>query len=113
MYAVRKMFSEEIQNAVVQMVAKQTTQILQALPQPKSKAEERAERIDAILAQRKVEIQLRNEALAMWATKSEADRMKKVGWFRKEEDRDKREQFIRDYIDTHFPDALRKEYALE
>jgi len=36
--------------------------------------------------------------------------MIKIGWFRKKEDRNKRDQFIKDYIDEHFETHLKKEF---
>lgn len=39
--------------------------------------------------------------------------MKKVGWFRKEEDQEKRDEFIRDYVDNHVESSLKREFEIE
>ena len=113
METIKRLLSEEVRRAAEEIAAVQTAEILRALPKPKSREEERQERFEELMARYKVEKRLREEALHLWSTKPESERMRKVGWFRKEEDRDKREQFVRDYIDQHFEHALRKEYGLE
>jgi|SRR5690625_217993 len=40
----------------------------------------------------------------------EEERLIKVGWFRKEEDRDQRDRFVKNYIDEYFEDYLKKEF---
>lgn len=111
--AIKKLFSEEVRRAAEEIAAIQTTEILRALPKPKSKEEERRERFEELLTRHKVEKKLREEALVLWSARPANERVRKIGWFRKEEDRDKREQFVRDYVDANFIDALRKEYALD
>jgi len=103
--------------AAMQTIADQRSEITElkrqiaALPQPKSREQERADQIDAKLAERKIEAQLRKEALAAWNELPQSERMTTAGWFRKKEDTDKREQFVRDYVEQRFADALRKEYG--
>ncbi|HAJ4019593.1 TPA: MerR family transcriptional regulator [Escherichia coli] len=103
--------------AAMQTIAEQRHEInelrqqIAAIPQPKSREQERADQIAAKLAERKVEAQLRKEALAAWNELPQSERMRSAGWFRKQEDADKREQFVRDYIDERFAAALRKEYG--
>jgi DNA-binding transcriptional MerR regulator len=107
--------------AAMQTIADQRGEIdelrrqIATLPQPKSREQERAERVNDLLTQKKVEAQLRREALEAWNAKPQSERMRRAGLFglRKEEDIDKREQFVRDYIDERLADALRKEYGLE
>lgn len=110
--ALKKLFNEEVRRAAEEIAAIQTAEIIRALPKPKSREEERQERFEELLARHKVEKRLRGEALHLWSTKPEHERTRKIGWFRKEEDWDKREQFVRDYIDEHFEHALRLEYGI-
>lgn len=72
----------------------------------------RSERLNERITERRIERQLEREALDLWAAKPEAERMKKVGLFRKEEDMTARDRFVRDYIDEHYEDRVRGEYDL-
>lgn len=112
MEALKKLFNEEVRRAAEEIAAVQTAEIIRALPKPKGREEERQERFEELMARFKVEKRLRGEALHLWSTKPEKERMRKIGWFQKGEDLDKREQFIRDYIDEHFEYALRQEYGI-
>lgn len=85
----------------------QLKQLLSVLPKPE---EERAKRLNELLAHRKVERKLRKEALTQWETKPDSERLKKAGFFRKEEDAIARERFILDYLDEHYENEIRKEY---
>jgi hypothetical protein len=87
-------------------------ELLRSLPKSIDPLEERQNRVTDMITQKRVEYILREEAWALWLKKPESERMKKVGWFRKEEDIDKREQFIREYIHQHFEERLKKEYDL-
>ncbi|GED14798.1 hypothetical protein [Aneurinibacillus migulanus] len=87
-------------------------ELLNSLPKPVDPLEERQNRVTDMITQKRVEYILREEARNLWSQKPESERMKKVGWFRKEEDFDKREQFIREYIHQHFEERLKKEYEL-
>jgi DNA-binding transcriptional MerR regulator len=58
------------------------------------------------MSERKIERQLRSEAIVKWDELPESVRMKKVGWFSKVEDVGARERYIQDYIDTHFEDRI-------
>lgn len=75
-----------------------------------SPEEKRIERFDQIMAEHKVKRILEKEALELWNKKPEEERLIRVGWFRKEENKDKRDLFIKDYIDEHFELYLRKEF---
>ena len=119
MDVLRKKFGEEIRAVVEEIAAAQVAEmrqqhaeILRQLPQPKDPIAERQERIAEMMARRKVERALEREALHMWSTKPEADRVKRIGLFRKDEDRDKRDQFVKDYIDQHFESRLREQFGL-
>lgn len=90
----------------------QQDKLLKALSKPKDEDQERQQRITDMITQRRIESHLRTEAERLWNDKPEAERMKKAGWFKKEEDRDKRDRFVKDYIDQHFEERLRKEYEI-
>lgn len=87
--------------------------LLKQLPKPKSVEEEKEERFQDMVARRRVESQLEEEAIHMWSTKPEEERLKKVGWFRKEEDFAARNTFVKRYINDHFADRLREELGLK
>jgi DNA-binding transcriptional MerR regulator len=75
--------------------------------------EKRMERFEQIMTEHKVRRILEKlEALKLWDEKPEEERIKKVGLFRKEEDKDKRDLFIKDYIDEHFEVCLKKEFEI-
>lgn len=88
-------------------------EILLSLPQPIDPLEERNRRLTEHITQRRVEAALEEEALAIWGQKPETERMIKTGWFRKEEDRDKRDQFVRAYINDRYEQKLKEAYGLE
>lgn len=92
---------------VQQLLAAQ--QVAPTLPSPE---ELRADRLNERLTERRIERQLEREALEVWATKPEAERLKRVGMFRKEENIVARDLFVRDYVDERFEVRLRKEYDL-
>lgn len=39
--------------------------------------------------------------------------MIKTGWFRKEEDRDKRDKFVRSYVNERYEKKLKEAYGLD
>jgi hypothetical protein len=43
----------------------------------------------------------------------EDQRLKRVGFFRKDIDLEKKDKFVRDYINEHFVDRLKKEMELD
>lgn len=77
-----------------------------------SREQERLDRFEALLADRKVTRALEEKALSIWSTKPIEERFIKVGWFRKAEDLNKRERFVKQYVDQHFEDAMRKEFGI-
>ncbi|MFK2827136.1 MerR family transcriptional regulator [Bacillus sp. B190/17] len=113
--AMRKEFEKmarEIAEQQTREIKQQYEELLKRLPQPKTIQEERQERITEMITRTRVESNLRDEALNMWSTKPEEERMIRVGFFRKEEDRDKRDQFVRDYINKHFEERIKEEFSL-
>lgn len=111
---IRATIMQEMKTTFEQLAAaqmeKQMSNFQKMLPSPE---ERRIERFEQIMAERKVTRQLEDEALSMWATKPEEERFVKVGWFRREEDKEKRDRFIRDYIDEHFEERMKEEFGLD
>lgn len=83
---------------------------LKRLNSPEAK---RAERFDRIMLERKVSRLLEEEALDLWDAKPKEERTLKIGWFRKIEDRDKRDRYIKEYIHKRFEEYLKKELGIE
>lgn len=89
-----------------------TKEIAKMLPQPTNKQEERQQRVADMITQRRIEYALRMEAAKKWNEKPEDERMIKVGWFKKEENKEAKEDFIAQYIHQHFEERLKQEYEL-
>ncbi|SEP17399.1 hypothetical protein [Paenibacillus sp. OV219] len=68
--------------------------------------EERNRQTTERLTEKRIEKQLRVEALKAWNAKPEAERMKKAGMFRKEENVTARKDFIRNYIEEHMEQRI-------
>lgn len=131
MESIRQRFSDELRTVVEEMAAAQAAQALQLaermqlqhkqqyedllrqLPQPRDPQAERQDRVTEMLTRRKVERELEHEAVHMWATKPDSERMKRKGLFKKEEDRDKRDLFVKDYIDKQFENRLLSQFGLK
>ncbi|RXT00986.1 MerR family transcriptional regulator [Ammoniphilus sp. CFH 90114] len=82
-------------------------EILRSIPQPPS----RQERITDWITMQRIQSHLESEAIDLWMEKPDSDRIKKA-WFglRKEEDLNKRDQFIKKYVASHLHDRLQKEF---
>lgn len=105
---------KDILTAAEQIAVTQTQEIKEyyrvlfnQLPKPKTKEEERQERIELLLLQKRVEGALTKEAKEKWNQKPESERFRRVGFFRKEEDFLKREEFIKEYVNEHFETRLK------
>ncbi|MBO1005907.1 MerR family transcriptional regulator [Pseudogracilibacillus auburnensis] len=96
--------------AAAALMEKQKDSLQKMLP---SREQQRLDRLDGIMAERKVTRSLEDQALSIWSTKPVEERFVKVGWFRRVEDINKRDYFIRDYVDKHFEGAMRKEFGIE
>jgi hypothetical protein len=92
----------------------QVEEIKQQIPKPRNPLVERQERVTDMITRRRVETALRKEARHLWSIKPVEERTRRSGIFglKKEEDRDKRDQFIADYIDEHYESRLKKEFEL-
>ncbi|NHN35582.1 MerR family transcriptional regulator [Paenibacillus agricola] len=102
----------EIAENQMQELREQHQRMMDRLPQPRDLQQERRERVMEITTRRRVERLLEREALEIWSTKPEKERIKKVGLFKREEDIDKRNEFVKSHIDDHFDNKLLDEFGL-
>lgn len=116
---LKKQISEELRQTFNQMAASQIEEIkkhydsiIEKIPKLPSPEEQKETRFKEMVVRRRVEAALEHEAIEMWSTKSESERYKKVGLFRKEEDFNKRYEFIRNYINENYEEKLKKEFDL-
>lgn len=114
MERIKSILKSELLDAFKQAVADQSAQQVQSFQQLlPSKEQIRMERFNEMLAERRVIRQLEDEALSMWSEKPEEERMKRVGWFRKEEDKEKQDQFIKNFIDEWFEERMKIEFGIK
>ncbi|WP_332633089.1 MerR family transcriptional regulator [Halalkalibacter flavus] len=78
-----------------------------------SPEEERQEKLNYALLQNKINRQLEEEAEKEWQLLPEQERYKKRGWFSKELDFEKKQKYIKHYIDKHYEQKLRQELGME
>lgn len=102
--------AEEMAATHINEVKEQYEAIIQKLPQPKSPEQEREERLESMILRRRVEMKLEREAIDQWKQQPEELRFKKVGFFRKEEDWGKRDEFIRQYINERFEERVKESF---
>jgi len=106
---LKKEMKEVFNELATTQMEEQKKEMEKLLP---SREQKRLDRINTIMAEQKIVRILEDEALALWNTKSEKERMIRIGWFRKIENRDKRDSFIKRYIDEHFEEYLKKEFNI-
>ena len=73
-------------------------QLINRLPKPKTDQEIRAEKTDIMISTVRKRYEIEEKAIAEWNKLPLEQRVKKVGFFRKEEDLLKRDDFIREYV---------------
>jgi hypothetical protein len=73
----------------------------------------RHERMTDMITRRRIEGQLRKEALQEWSKKPDDERMIRVGFFRKEENINKRDIFVEEYIVERIEERIKHEYGLQ
>jgi hypothetical protein len=100
---------EEIAASQFSEVKSQYQEILKKFPDSKSREEEREDRFKEMVARRRVEYQLEKEAEIAWATRPEEERLMKISWFKKVENQEERNLFIKAYVHKNFENRLRKE----
>ncbi|WP_445491590.1 MerR family transcriptional regulator [Niallia sp. 03133] len=119
METLKKQLSEELKKSFEQIAAAQVEELkkhyntlIEEIPKLPSLEEQKEIRFQEMVVRRRVEAHLEKEALQMWSTKPEEERVKKVGLFRKEEDIDKRSFFVKEYVNKHYEEKLKEELGL-
>lgn len=105
---LKQAFAEVAATELTSLKQQYETQLKQ-LPLPAEKEDWRERKFQEMVLRKRIEYLLEKEALLFWHAKPSRERMRRVGWFRKEEDWEKRDLFIRDYVFEHFEERLRKE----
>lgn len=100
------------EQVATEQMEKQINSFQNLLP---SSEQKRQEQLNQIIVERKTMRTLEEAGLSEWYKKDEEERIRRVGLFGlfKEEDRDKRERFVKDYIDEHFEFYINKKFGLE
>lgn len=66
-----------------------------------------------MVIQREIESSLEEEANQAWTKLPDDQRLKRIGFFRKDIDLEKKDKFVRDYINENFVDRLKKEMEID
>ncbi|MBY0594979.1 MerR family transcriptional regulator [Bacillus bingmayongensis] len=107
---VNKQIEEKIKTIESQYEEK-IGNILKQLPQPEDaetlKIRQRQERLDNFIIEHRARQELRKQAESLWNSKPDEERIKKVGWFKKEEDLAKKQLFIEQYIHDNIIDHMK------
>lgn len=98
------------QKAMLEMIEKRMDILQKMLLSPE---QQKLDRFNMLIAERKVIRKLEKEALNLWYVKPLEKRLIKVGWFRKIEDIDGRDRFVKEYVDEHFENYMKKEYGID
>ncbi|MCQ6529848.1 terminase gpP N-terminus-related DNA-binding protein [Bacillus mycoides] len=100
---VEQKIQVHLQSIEIEYQEKFEDAIRAALPKPEdpetSKERQRQERLDNMIIQHRARTELRKQAEKEWNDLPEEIRIKKVGWFKKEEDLAKKHLFIESNID--------------
>ncbi|MGG4037846.1 MerR family transcriptional regulator [Heyndrickxia ginsengihumi] len=108
---VRKTY-QEIAAANLDVLRKQYEELLNHIPSLPSPLEQKEQRFQEFVIRRRVENKLVEEAIKQWESLPASSRMKKKILFRKEIDLDKKNTFIRKYVNEHFETRLRQDMGL-
>ncbi|PEF43535.1 MerR family transcriptional regulator [Bacillus cereus] len=107
---VNKQIEEKIKNIESQYEEK-IEHILKQLPHPEDtealKIRQRQDRLDNFIIQHRARQELRKQAEGLWNSQPYEKRIKKVGWFKKEEDLAKKQLFIEQYINDNIIDYMK------
>lgn len=90
---------------------RQNEEIQKLIPPMPDLDKERSERTNEYLTIRRINLALEREANEHWSQKPEHERIRKIGLFKKEENIEVRNQFIKSYMDEYFEERLRLEFA--
>lgn len=106
-----------LQNIEMEYRAKFEEAVRSALPEPEDpeslKERQRQERLDNMIIQHRARTELRKQAEKEWNTLPEETRIKKVGWFKKEEDLARKQLFIENYIDENMIEYIQNAMNIE
>lgn len=106
-------YFKEAAAAQIEEVKRQYESLVMQLPKTKTLEQERQEHMTDMITRRRIESQLRKEALQLWSQKPDNERKIRTGLFRKEEDINKRDIFVEEYIVDHIEERMGKEYDLQ
>lgn len=95
---MQKEFEERILHELDLKKKELEQQLLNRLPKPKSDEEIRAEKTDIMISTVRKRYEIEEKAIAEWNKLPLEQRVKRVGFFRTEEDLLKRDNFIREYV---------------
>ncbi|MEC5307998.1 terminase gpP N-terminus-related DNA-binding protein [Bacillus thuringiensis] len=106
-----------LQSIEMEYRAKFEEAVRSALPEPEDpetlKERQRQERLDNMIIQHRARRELRKQAEKEWNTLPEETRIKKVGWFKKEEDLARKQLFIENYIDENMIEYIQNTMNIE
>jgi hypothetical protein len=100
---------EQMATAKIEELKGHYEEVIKQLPKPPSIEEQKEQRFKEMVLRRRVENSLEEEALKAWSAKPQEERTKKVGLFRKEEDYNRRSQFVKEYVNARFEEKLKHE----
>ncbi|HDR4897605.1 TPA: MerR family transcriptional regulator [Bacillus cereus] len=114
---VEQKIQMHLQNIELEYQGKFEEAIRAVLPEPedpeKLKERQRQERLDNIIIQHRARTELRKQAENEWNTQPEETRIKKVGWFKKEEDLARKQLFIENFIDENMIEYMKNVMKIE
>ncbi|MFJ7828531.1 hypothetical protein [Psychrobacillus sp. NPDC096623] len=104
---LEKMQKEMEERLILELDKKQKEleqQVLNRLPVPKTAQEVRAEKTDFMITSIRKRYEIEEKAIAEWSKLPLEQRVRRVGFFRKEEDLLKRDSFIREFVKSYVED---------
>lgn len=113
MEQLRNKFSDEMRSELAAVVRELKGEMIALMPPAEDPAAERDRYITRQLTELKLNARLEDEAIEAWNKLPDSERMKKKGFFGKEEDAIKRQDFIRSYVNKHKPERLLAEYGMD
>ena len=99
---MQKEFEERLIHELDVKKSELEKQLLNRLPIPKTDQELRAERTDIMISSVRKRYEIEEKAIIEWNRLPMENKIKKVGFFRKEEDLLKRDNFIREFVMAYF-----------
>lgn len=104
---MQKEFEERMLNELDLKKKELEQQLINRLPKPKTDQEMRAEKTDIMISSVRERYEIEEKAIVEWNMLPMEQRVKKVGFFRKEEDMLKRDNYIREYVKKHFKNVVK------